>query len=624
MVNTDLQKPNPWTIIGGPSGGTASALAIALKDGHTVFVGTRTGVYRTENVHGGTPARWRRLPEAPLEIMSLAISPQYAEDRTIVAGAAQGLFISRDGGDHWQPTSTPMPNSVILSLCFSPNYGADGIIFAGTLEDGIYYSDTRGEKWFYRGFGLLDAAVYSLAISPNFARDETVFAGTETALYYSYNSARAWKQLDFPEDAAPILSLALSPDFPQDQTIYAGTESQGLYRSTDMGRSWQKLSLPAASVNVLTITPGHKSLLAATDSGLYCSDDRGETWSHLLDVPDMFSMAATDDIVVAGLVNRGAWLTSDMVNWRPFFTQPARSLTGMALSPRFNVEPVAFLYGSQEGIWRTMDGGLSWGGLNEGLPGLDIRSLAISPGFLQDRTLLVASGDGVLLSEDAGDHWSSLADTPASLITFSPGGCAIAVAFSGGEMSILETPKGPWQSVSGPWGQGGDILALAVDDDLRFRIALLDRAGESLSIWEGQPDKFEQVLSRPVGVRPVVTFWVPPQGDSDGAWYAGLDNQVWVLRRPSGKAPAYSSLIFETEDGNRIMTLTGCRSRKGLSLFACTGQTIYKSIGTKSWKPVHHFGDERAIALALSPSYSDDQTAYALLLGGAFCRGILE
>ena len=224
-------EPAPWTIVGGPPAGTVAALAIGPGEGYVVFAGTRTGLYRTQGVSKGTTAhqvQWKRLPAAPLEIISLGISPRYAEDRTILAGTARGLFISRDGGDHWQIAPTPMPDSVVLSFCFSPNYEADGIVLAGTLEDGVYYSDTWGERWAYRGFGLLDATVYSLSISPNFARDETVLAGTETALYYSYNGARAWKPLDFPEGAAPILSLALSPNFPQNQTIYAGTERQGL------------------------------------------------------------------------------------------------------------------------------------------------------------------------------------------------------------------------------------------------------------------------------------------------------------------------------------------------------------------------------------------------------------
>jgi len=37
-------------------------------------------------------------------------------------------------------------DSMILTVCFSPTYLVDGIIIAGTLEDGVIYSDSRGEK----------------------------------------------------------------------------------------------------------------------------------------------------------------------------------------------------------------------------------------------------------------------------------------------------------------------------------------------------------------------------------------------------------------------------------------------------------------------------------------------
>jgi photosystem II stability/assembly factor-like uncharacterized protein len=628
MSNSALRRSEPalWTIVGGPPAGTVAALAIGPGEGYVVFAGTRTGLYRAQGVSKGTTAhqvQWRRLPAAPLEIISLGVSPRYAEDRTILAGTAQGLFISRDGGDHWQIAPTPMPDSVVLSFCFSPNYEADGIVLAGTLEDGVYYSDTWGERWVYRGFGLLDATVYSLSISPNFARDETVLAGTETALYYSYNGARAWKPLDFPEGAAPILSLALSPNFPQDQTIYAGTERQGLYRSKDLGQTWQKLDLPAACVNALAISPEQGTLLAATNSGLYGSDDNGQSWVCLLDIPDTFSMAVKHDIVIAGLAQRGAWLTFDKIHWQPFFTVPARSLTGMVLSPRFEADRMAFLYGSQEGIWRTTDAGLSWECLNEGLPNLDIRALVASPAFPQDRTLVAASADGVLLSEDAGDHWDLLTDAPASLVSLSPTGRFAAIGLPAGEVRWTEALKGPWQSVPGPWGKG-EPQALAVDDTLQLKIALFDRAEEAVSIWEGRPGQIEQVLIQPARAMPVVTLWSPPPRGPGETWYASLDHQVWEFRHPPGRGSAHARSLFTVEDESKILTLTGSRRRGELILFACTGQAIYQSTGTQAWAAVHHFGDERAIAFALSPSYPDDPTAYVLLLGGAFCRGTLE
>src|SRR5262245_60346982 len=132
-----MSNPNPWTIIGGPSPGTVSALAVDLCEGYTVFAGTRTGLYRTSEVHRNAQAHWKRLSAAPLEIISLGIAHNYAADATIFAGTGQGLFVSRDGGEHWQAAHTPMPDPVVLCFCFSPNYGSDEIILAGTLEEGI-------------------------------------------------------------------------------------------------------------------------------------------------------------------------------------------------------------------------------------------------------------------------------------------------------------------------------------------------------------------------------------------------------------------------------------------------------------------------------------------------------
>src|SRR5262249_54136790 len=145
----------------------------------------------------------------------------------------------------------PIASSAVVAISFSPNYAVDGILLAGTVEDGIFYSNTRGARWQTNGFGLLDASVFCLGFSPNFSRDTTTFAGTDTTLYFSYNGAMAWKQLPFPEGAAPALSLAVSPHYEQDQTLLVGTESQGLHRSTDRGRTWRAVNLPASCINVL-------------------------------------------------------------------------------------------------------------------------------------------------------------------------------------------------------------------------------------------------------------------------------------------------------------------------------------------------------------------------------------
>ena len=83
--------------------------------------------------------------------------------------------------------------------------------------------------------------------------------------------------------------------FAKGSLVYAGT-NKGLYRSTDGGTAWQKLTvasgLPDSIVNALAVNPQDPQILyvsigqiSATykRSDLYKSTDKGETWKSILD-----------------------------------------------------------------------------------------------------------------------------------------------------------------------------------------------------------------------------------------------------------------------------------------------------------------------------------------------------
>jgi photosystem II stability/assembly factor-like uncharacterized protein len=84
---------------------------------------------------------------------------------------------------------------------------------------------------------------------------------------------------------------------PSGETLYAtlSGEAQGVYRSDDYGRSWQRISPgPDGIINNLVVHPVNKRLLYAstiaeatqTDSQLWQSQDGGQTWQkHDLDLP---------------------------------------------------------------------------------------------------------------------------------------------------------------------------------------------------------------------------------------------------------------------------------------------------------------------------------------------------
>jgi hypothetical protein len=69
--------------------------------------------------------------------------------------------------------------------------------------------------------------------------------------------------------------------------------------------------------------------------------------------------------------------------------------------------------------------------------------------------------------------------------------------------------------------------------------------------------------------------------------------------------------------------LTGVHSETGQILLAGTGRHVFK-LSDNAWRNVYDFGSERAIALALSPTYLNDKTIYALLLGGSFGQVVIR
>jgi photosystem II stability/assembly factor-like uncharacterized protein len=185
----------------------------------------------------------------------------------------------------------PAPPPFVSTIVVSPNFARDGIVLAGTLEDGVFFSSDRGQSWVTWNFGLLDLSVLALAISPEFARDETLFVGAESGIFRSTNGGRAWRAIEFPMELAPVISLAISPGFVTDGILFAGTEAQGLYRSDDRGQSWARIGQEQVgeTVNSILVSPDFttsQAILIVLSDTLLISRDGGVNWTPW---PDSFA-----------------------------------------------------------------------------------------------------------------------------------------------------------------------------------------------------------------------------------------------------------------------------------------------------------------------------------------------
>ena len=196
--------------------------------------------------------------------LCLAPHPDVFHTAVLLAGTeGGGILRSTDRGHRWSPCNYGLRNYTVLSLAWAPldpgiRWPGRELVFAGT-EEGIYRSPSGGRGW--KRSDAPDAAYQSLAISPSFHSDGLVLAGTEEqGLWRSADSGLTFTLVtDAPER---INSLA---------AVTGGwllSDEEHLWRSTD-GLAWQPV---AGSEAALVLTPTAEGILAGTENGVQLLD----------------------------------------------------------------------------------------------------------------------------------------------------------------------------------------------------------------------------------------------------------------------------------------------------------------------------------------------------------------
>ncbi len=227
------------------------------------------------------------------------MSPDFTQDPFVAissgTGSAGTFAISEDAGQTFvmgnldQACDGPA-GGVMVSWAWDQ----DGMVFGSCNDEGaVYVSQDRGVDW--TRIGSAGSTVNALAATPN---GEKLFLASNDGLFLSSNLGPP-SYLAFA--GKPVWGVAVSPDWEQYPWVYAIVVTDGWYRSTDGGDTWEKLDAPSADIPlVVSVSPDFAQdgvVAVSTYGGAWVSHDRGLTWSvlHVLELHQQEHPTWTED-----------------------------------------------------------------------------------------------------------------------------------------------------------------------------------------------------------------------------------------------------------------------------------------------------------------------------------------
>ncbi len=257
--------------------------------------------------------------------------------------------------------------------------------------------------------------IFAVEISPNYQQDQTLFINVRRNLLKSKDGGDSWQRIVKGLDHQHELS-ALDISAQSQQILFLTTLGDGIYKSENEGDSWSKVNqgLKSLSFDLVAIAPDSSDVVfaAGTERGLYKTDNGGASWSPVMTEDNKITAIAfvpnqKDKIVIGDSRGHLFYSTDRGENWQRLATlENSGAIRAVAISPNFASDRTFWVGTKQEGIVKTVDGGVSFAKVNNGIRDLSITSLAISPNYQTDSAILASTWhEGVFRSNDGGKSW---------------------------------------------------------------------------------------------------------------------------------------------------------------------------------------------------------------------------
>lgn len=233
--------------------GTITAISESPFQFGYIYVGSDDGYVNVTTNSGGS---WNRISDKlPQELwVSRVIASQHEKERVYVAlngyrsdDFKPYVFVSENSGVTWKNISSDLPNSPVNVIREDPK--DEVILYAGT-DNGVYVSFDKGESWQPFSKGLPKVAVHDLVIQPE-AKDLVI--GTHGRSIYKANIA-ATQQFNTIKDKSI--------------TIFEIPETKHSSRWGSSWSQWSEANEPSISIPFYVVNEGTFEVIISSEDGI--------------------------------------------------------------------------------------------------------------------------------------------------------------------------------------------------------------------------------------------------------------------------------------------------------------------------------------------------------------------